>query len=149
MMAITEDTYTFLGTTPDGDPVFMDIAVLQPRARPCVVAPSSSNLRSGSLVEAWRGAGLITTGARELSYDMERRILAVISLCFDHNATDSLDRQGGADHPARNLFDRPIELGVHAAPWASPTGPRTTPAAMAAKCRPAPAQTKPCQTARR
>ncbi|CAN5486152.1 hypothetical protein BH10PSE3_BH10PSE3_03920 [soil metagenome] len=69
-MAVTEDTYTFLGTTQKGDPVFMDIAVLPTEGaavRHCAQLFQSHG--SGSLVEVWRGAGLITTVAREPSYD--------------------------------------------------------------------------------
>lgn len=65
-MSVTEDTYTFVGTTPQGDPVFMDIAVLPTEGaalRHCVQLLQSH--ASGSLVEVWRGAGLITTIGRE------------------------------------------------------------------------------------
>ena len=69
-MSVTEDTYTFLGTTPLGDPVFMDIAVLPTEGaalRHCAQLLQSH--ASGSLVELWRGAGLLATIAREPRLD--------------------------------------------------------------------------------
>lgn len=60
-----EDTYTFLGTTPEGEPVFMDIAALpseEAAIRHCESLLQSH--RSGALIELWRGAGLITKISR-------------------------------------------------------------------------------------
>ena len=67
-MVVTEDTYTFLGTTSKGVPVFMDIAALPTEV--AAVRHCAQLLRahtSGSLVEVWRGAGLIATVPRTIA----------------------------------------------------------------------------------
>jgi hypothetical protein len=64
-MTSFDDTYTFLGTTPDGEPVFMDIAAL-PTADEALqhAARLLSTHDSGALVEVWCGASLLAKTPR-------------------------------------------------------------------------------------
>ena len=62
----TEDTYTFLGTTDEGDPVFMDIAALPTRCAALAHCEALLQFHDrGAMIEIWRGAGLIATIPRE------------------------------------------------------------------------------------
>jgi hypothetical protein len=65
-MTTPHDTYTFLGTTPDGEPVFMDIAALPTAGEALRHADKLlSDHDSGALVEVWRGASLVATTPRQ------------------------------------------------------------------------------------
>jgi hypothetical protein len=64
-MTIPHDTYTFLGTTPEGEPVFMDIAALS-TARDALAHADKllGDHASGAFVEVWRGASLVAKTPR-------------------------------------------------------------------------------------
>lgn len=72
-MPASDETYTFIGATDEGDAVFMDIAILPTERDALAHCHDLLAIHDrGSVIELWRGAGLLakiprTVAAHELA----------------------------------------------------------------------------------